>query len=100
MKNTKKIVKVLQEKVQTSRLANKFLDKESIAKINGPAVIIEAIVQKASLNCGIEMDWCYCGGRGFVFADGDKKIARRELYLAMPQSDLTIKDLLSYESKS
>lgn len=93
-KSTKKIICELQDAVRASSLSEKFLDKEPIARINGPAVIIEAIVQKASLNCNIDMDWCYCGGRGFIFADGDPKVARRELYLAMPQSDLTTHDLI------
>lgn len=93
MKKTKTLVKELEERVRTSRLAAKFLDKEPIARINGPAVVIEAIVQKASLNCNIDMDWCYSGGRGFIFADGDNEMARRELFLAMPQSDLTTHDL-------
>lgn len=93
MKKTKTIINELQERVRTSHLATKFLDKDPIAKINGPAVVIEAIVQKASLDCGIDMDWCYCGGRGFIFADGDKKKARRELYLAMPIGDLSTSDL-------
>ncbi len=93
MKKTKAIVKELDAIIQTSRLATKFLDKEPIARINGSSVVIETIVQKASLNCGIDMDWCYGGGRGFVFADGNKEVARRELYLLMPQSDLTTSDL-------
>ncbi len=93
MKKTKTIIKELEERVRTSRLAKKFLDKHHIARIDGPAVVIEAIVQKASLDCGIDMDWCYSCGRGFIFADGDKEIARRELFLAMPQSDVTTSDL-------
>jgi hypothetical protein len=93
MKSTTAIVKKLEEEVRASKLANKFLNKDPIANINAPAVIIEAIVQKAASDCGIDMDWCFCAGRGFIFADGDKKLARRALYLAMPNSDLTTSDL-------
>jgi hypothetical protein len=93
MKTTKVIIEELQAQVQNSKLATKFSNKEPIAHINGPAVVIETIVQKASLSCNIDMDWSYSGGRGVIYADGDAKVARRELFLAMPESDLTIRDL-------
>lgn len=93
MTKTRKIIKNLNKELQSTHLAKKFLNKNPIAKINGSSVVIEAIVQTASLNTGIDMDWCYCTGRGYVFADGNTKKARRELYLLMPKSDLTSGDL-------
>lgn len=94
MKATKAIIGKLQAQVQNSKLATKFLIKKPIAKINGSSVIIETIVQLASINSGIDMDWCYSCGRGYVFADGNIKRARQELMLLMPTSDLTSSDLL------
>ena len=63
-----------------------------VATLAGPAIVLEVIVQKASKESGIPMDWHYFGGRGAVWAIGDVAEARRALYMALPQSDLTMDD--------
>lgn len=93
MKTSKTIFKELRKNLACVHLKKKFLNKEPIARIDGPAIVIEAIVQEAIRDTGIDMDWCYSCGRGFIFTDGDKEKARRELFLAMPNSDLTTSDL-------
>jgi hypothetical protein len=70
-------------------LGKKFKDCTPCAMIAGPAVVIEVIVKQASYASGIEMDWGYVGGRGLVYALGERKAARSALFSAMPQSDLT-----------
>lgn len=78
----------LQESVRNSKMSSKFDNAEQVAIIAAPAVIIEVIVKKASLNSGIPMDWHYFGGRGIVYALGDVKKAKEELWLCMPTHNL------------
>ena len=73
-------------------LGKKFKGCVPVAMLAGPAVVIEVIVKNASAESGIEMDWGYTGGRGFVYALGDRKAARSALLDSMPQSDLMVID--------
>ena len=82
----------LQEKVRNSRLEEKFDKCKPVAIIAGPCLVVEFIVKNASIDSGIPMDWHYCGGRGIVYALGDRAKARHALWLSCPQSDLTTSD--------
>ncbi len=90
---TQKAFSRFQSKVRSSRQDPSFDKAEVVAMLSGPAPIIEIVVAQASANAKIPMDWGYCAGRAIIRAKGDKKIARRELFLCMPQSDLTQMDL-------
>lgn len=81
----------LQEIVRNSKIDEQFYCCEHIAIISAPAVIIDVIVKKASLDSGVPMDWSYSGGRAFVYALGDAasvKAAKLRLWLCMPQHNL------------
>ena len=83
----------LQEIVRKSSMDDRFSSDDSvnIGVIAGPAVVVEVIVKKASMDCGVPMDWHYCGGRGVVYALGNHKQvakAKQELWLNMPISNL------------
>lgn len=90
---TQKAFNRFQAKVRSSRQDPSFDKSPVVAILAGPAPIIEIIVAQASANSKIPMDWGYCAGRAVVRAKGDRKIARRELFLCTVQSDLTQMDL-------
>jgi hypothetical protein len=83
----------LEHKVRNSRISSRFDNCESCAIIAGPAIVVEAIVYKASHDSKIDMDWHYCGGRGIVYALGDRAKARHALQMAMVVTDLTMGDI-------
>lgn len=88
-----KTFKILYKDVNASRMSKKFDKAEHVATICAPSIIVEMIVKKASVESGIEMDWCYFGGRGAVFSLGDKKKSRSALWLNLPVTDLDQSDL-------
>lgn len=61
----------LEEEVRASKLAAKFTNAPVVTILAGPAIIVEAILYKASKNSGIPMDWGFIGGRAYVYALGD-----------------------------
>ena len=74
--------------VQEAKLDPRFKGALYIAAISAPAVVIEAIVRKASTESGVLMDWSYEGGRGFVRAlPGEmnwRSSAQRAIEAALP----------------
>ena len=78
----------LYEEVRNSRMSSKFDKATQVAIISGPAIVVEMIVKAASVESKIPMDWHYFGGRGVVYALGDRAEARKALALHLPTSDL------------
>lgn len=74
----------LYQKIRGSRLSEKFDNAAPVALLTGPAIVIEMIVKKASLDSGIDMDWHYAAGRGIVYSLGDADQSRRALHDSMP----------------
>lgn len=85
--------KSMRKKIGEGRLDPKFNRASPVAVICAPCVIVEVVVKEASLTSDIPMDWGYCGGRGIVYALGDRAKAREALMLACPQTDLSQRDL-------
>ncbi len=66
-----------------------------VAILAGPPIVIEIIVQTAAQKCGHPMNWGYIAGRAIVRSSGNAAECRRALYAAIPQSDLTMSDMLT-----
>lgn len=90
---TKAAFKKLRDRVCRGKISAKLAKEPPVAVLAGPSLIVEIIVRHASIESGIEMDWGYVGGRAIVHAKGDRRKARRALFMAVPDSDLTMNDL-------
>lgn len=93
MSKTAKAYDELSAAVGASKLSDELANAPVVAVLHGPKEAIECIVQKASRESKIPMDWGYSGGRAFIHAKGDREKARSALYCAMPGGDLTQADM-------
>lgn len=91
--NTRERFVAFEKATKASKFSERFRNANTVAVLAGPDVVIEAIVQRASRKSGIEMDWCYQGGRAFVQALGDARKAKSAIYCCIPQSNLSQADL-------
>lgn len=78
--------------VTLSEISRAMESNPVVAVLSGPAPVIECVVQEASRESGIPMDWAYSGGRAYVHADGDTQKARDALVWKMP-TGLSLADL-------
>ena len=65
-----------------------------VAMIAGPMEVVEIVVRKAERTAGFPMNWGYVAGRGIIHSQGDLKKARSALWMALPQSDLSLSDMI------
>jgi hypothetical protein len=90
----KAIWKWLHTRIRRDRMDSAFDNAPCVAVLAGDPLVIEAVVQKAAMDSGIEMDWSYVGGRAVIRSHGDRTKCRLALKMAIPQSDLTERDLV------
>jgi hypothetical protein len=81
------------ESVRNSKLSDALKNAPVVAVLHGPCEVIEAVVQRASRDSGVAMDWGYSGGRAFVHSNRKREEARAALAAAMPGGDIGQGDL-------
>ena len=88
----RRLWKRLRERVRQSRQDSGFAEANIVAILSGDPLILEAIVRKASMDSGIEMDWSYFAGRAVIVSYGERAKCRSALFEALPNSDLSQED--------
>lgn len=85
------VFKNIEEQIRQSKMDDAFNNATQICIISAPAIVIEIIVKKASIDSNVPMDWHYFGGRAIVYGIGDEKQiaeAKQQIWLSLPQSNL------------
>jgi len=86
---SKKLFSAINFRLQKSKMPPRFNKAKYVAMLSGPSICIEAIVFSACKDSGIDMDWCFLGGRAIVYSLGDVEESKKAIFHATPESNLS-----------